>query len=85
MNRFFGMMPQNEVSISKRFKDPSGLKITIQAGEHGWTIIYADNSTDYKDVDATAKDNFNEAYALATKNLGPLVRLDSNNNRSEVR
>lgn len=65
MNRFFGMMPSSEVKIEKRFKvGVNQLTVTIQAGENGWTIIYADSSSDYKDVVNTAENNFNDALNL---------------------
>jgi hypothetical protein len=67
MNRFFGMMPSSEIEISKSFKDENGLEITIDAGPHGWTIIYADYSTKYEDVDDTAENNFNKAFSILTK------------------
>lgn len=62
MERFFGMMPMCEVDIIRRYRDRDGLRITIQSGKHGWTIIWADGGTNYKDVEATAEDNFKEAY-----------------------
>lgn len=61
MNRFFGMMPTSEVEKEKRYKDSQGLTITIQAGPRGWTILYADSSSEYRDVEASTEDNFNEA------------------------
>jgi len=35
--------------------------ITIESGKNGWTILYADSSSDYQDVESTAEDNFNRA------------------------
>ncbi len=61
MKRFFGMMPSDEVEISKRIKDKYGSGITIQAGKNGWTILYADYSSEYEDVESTAEKNFNTA------------------------
>jgi hypothetical protein len=75
MKRFFGMMPSNEIVIEKRYEDTIGLRITIQAGLHGWTIIYADNSTDYKDIDDTAEANFKAAYDLAIERLRGLAEI----------
>ena len=60
MNRFFGMMPSSEVEMSKMFVDDFGHKITIQAGKNGWTILYADSSSEYKDVVDTTDNNFNK-------------------------
>ena len=64
MKRFMGMMPSSEIEISKVFKDDLGLKITVEAGENGWTILYADNSSEYKDVQNTAQNNFDEALSV---------------------
>ena len=61
MNRFMGLMPTSEVKITKHFIDDSGKRIAIQAGEKGWTIIFADHSTKYKNVENTTLSNLNEA------------------------
>lgn len=61
MNRMFGMMPRNEVEKEKWYLDDVDLQIGVQAGPHGWTIMWADNSTTYKDINATTEENFNEA------------------------
>jgi hypothetical protein len=61
MKRFMGMMPSNEVEIIKRIKDKTGMGITIQSGKNGWTILYADSSSDYQDIESTAEENFNRA------------------------
>ena len=63
-NRLFGMMASKYVKIEKYFLDDSNLSITVQAGEKGWTIIYADGGTEYKDVDDTPENNFNKAYMI---------------------
>ena len=72
MNRFFGMMPANEVEITRRFKDDCNLTVTIEAGTRGWTIIWADHSTNYSDVDDTSENNFAKAYHTAVELVGPL-------------
>ena len=69
MNRFFGMMPSSEVQISKTFKDRNGRKIIIDAGKNGWTIMWADHSSDYKDVEDTAENNFQEALTKLKSHL----------------
>lgn len=61
MKRFFGMMPASEVKRSVTLVDSIGLRITIQAGEKGWTILYADSSSEFKDVEDTIENNFNKA------------------------
>lgn len=75
MKRFFGMMPSTEIEIEKRYKDEDGYKITIQAGKNGWTVIYADHSTDFKDIISSANKNFEEAYNLAVNRLGTLTEI----------
>ena len=77
MKRFFGMMPSTEIEIEKCYKDKDGYKITIQAGKNGWTIIYADYSTDFKDVISSANKNFEEAYNLAVNRLGTLTEINA--------
>lgn len=61
MKRFMGMMPSTEVEIIKRIKDKDGKEITIESGKNGWTILYADSSSEYQDVESTAEENFNLA------------------------
>ena len=73
MKRFLGMMPSTEIEIEKCYKDKDGYKIIIQAGKNGWTIIYADYSTDFKDIISSANKNFEEAYNLAVNRLGTLT------------
>jgi len=75
MKRFFGMMPSSEIELEERYLDTNSYKISIQAGPHGWSIIYADSSSEYVDVDAKADENFKTAYGIATKNLGVLLKL----------
>lgn len=65
MRRFFGMMPSDCIEISKTYKN----NIIIDAGKEGWTIIYADNSTQYKDIEATAEENFKMAYEVASQHF----------------
>lgn len=73
MKRFFGMMPSSEIEIEKHYRDKDGYKVTIQSGVNGWTIIYADYSTDFKDIISSANKNFEEAYNLAVNRLGTLT------------
>lgn len=61
MKRVMGMMPVNEVKIEKIYKDDIGFKIIVQAGERGWSILYADGSSMYDDIDNTPEDNLNLA------------------------
>lgn len=64
MVRLFGMMPSNKVEKEKWYLDHNNLTIGVQAGKYGWTIMWADGGTTYKDIDATTEENFNEAINL---------------------
>ncbi len=61
MVRFFGMMPSNEIEITGVFDDGNGFKIYIDAGKNGWTVMWADHSTDYEDIKDTAENNYKRA------------------------
>ena len=61
MNRFFGMMPADEIEIERTFVDRTGLKATIQAGKNGYTVLWDDGSSDYADVEDTAQNNYQKA------------------------
>ena len=63
------MMPFSEIEISKRFKDDMGLEVTIDAGPNGWTILYADSSSEYKDEIDTAENNFKKALEILKSHL----------------
>ena len=65
MKRFMGMMPVSEIEIEKEYKDDLGFKIIVQAGKHGWTILFADYSSIYDDIDNAPEDNLK----LALKEL----------------
>ena len=58
------MMPSSEIEVSKTFKDDLGLKIRVEAGKNGWTIMYADSSSEYKDVEDTTENNFQSALTV---------------------
>ena len=75
MKRFFGMMPSSEVTLEKTYKDNGGLRIRLQAGPHGWTVIYADGGTEYKDVDATPEENLEAAYQQAHSHFSELTEV----------
>ncbi len=63
MQRFMGMMPSAEVKKEQRFKDRDDLTIIVQAGEKGWTVLWADSSSSYKDVEAATDVNWQAALA----------------------
>lgn len=75
MNRFFGLMPSQDVEKYSTFKDSSGLLICIEAGPKGWSIIWADQSVDYGDVTDTTENNFNRAYDIAVQAVGNLYTI----------
>ena len=76
MKRFFGMMPSDEIKKEEHFRDKSNLEIIIQAGENGWSILYADGSSLYRDNTKDTEGNFKEAYNEAIKILGELTKVE---------
>lgn len=60
MKRFAGMMPREEIKKEKHYKSEDGT-IIAQAGPNGWTVIWADHGTNYKDNVATTEENFQQA------------------------
>lgn len=75
MDRFMGLMPCDEVEKYRTFKDSNGFLISIEAGPKGWSIIWADQSVDYADVNDTTENNFNKAYKVAEQAVGSLYSL----------
>ena len=73
MNRFFGMMPSNEVEIEKSYKDENDHDVRIQAGPNGWTIHWYDGGTTWKDEVHSAEENFNIALKVAEDTVGTLA------------
>lgn len=63
MNRMFGMMPSSEIKIEKNYKTDLGTVI-VQAGNKGYSVIFADGSSEYDDIEDTAENNFNRAYKI---------------------
>ena len=49
IERLFGLLPIDEVKRQEHFIDSHGFIYTIQSAESGWTIIYSDGCTKYKD------------------------------------
>ena len=78
MKRFFGLMPVESISIEEIFIDDCGLKVIIQAGSEGYSILYADYSREYEDVVDTPENNFDKAYRIVTKRLGRLRKYIQN-------
>lgn len=73
--RFMGAMLAYEVEICKSYRDDNNLKIIIEAGKHGWTVIYADYSTEFQECEDIPENNFNKAYKRAEMNLGRLTAI----------
>jgi len=69
------MMANKEIKREEVFKDRINLNVVIQAGPNGWTILYADKSILYKDVEATTDENFEEAKRIAENAVGKLTSL----------
>ena len=77
MKRMFGMIAANEVKIEKKYRDPSGLQVQIQAADGGYSIIFADASAEYADNDLPAKENFEKALERIIELFGDVVEDDS--------
>ena len=75
MNRFFGMMPSNCIEKEEHYRDSNGLSIIIQAGPEGWSILWADGGSNFKDADTTTDQNFDEAFKFATDVVGELTKV----------
>ena len=73
MKRFFGMMHSSEVTLERTYNDKEGLRIRLQAGPKGWSVIYADGGTDYKDIDALPEENLESAYQQALSHFSELT------------
>lgn len=69
MKRFRGMMPYDEIKMTKTYVDSQGLHIRIDAGENGWTICYADSSTEFKDIVDTVENNLAMALKVLESHL----------------
>lgn len=79
MNRYMGLMPRKEIVKEIFYVDGNGLRITIQAGPNGWTIVWADGGTNYKDQEKTTEENFNEAYETAIGLIGSITEVKEEN------
>lgn len=75
MKRFMGMMPSDEIEKTVSFKEKLGT-ITIDAGPNGWTIIYPDGSTIWKDNEgAGTEENYKVAAAVVYTQFGTLEEI----------
>lgn len=76
MVRFFGLMPSSCVKKQTVFVDEYGEKIIIQAGDEGWSIIYQNGASQYKDFEASTIENFNYAYEIVKSKFNNLTVKD---------
>lgn len=72
IKRFFGVMSVDDIERMALIRDVNGLYISIEAGPKGYSIIWADHSVDYEDIDDTTEKNFIKAYNIIDKAVGPL-------------
>jgi len=83
MRRFAGMMPVNEIERTETFKDKYGHEVRIDAGPNGWTVRYADMSSNYKDESIGTDANFKNAYDTAATRVGPLTPVKTKQKEEE--
>lgn len=72
MNRFFGMMPCNEIKRESKYRLENGGVVIIQAGPNGWSVLFPDQSSEFKDTTATTRENYKEALEVAKKHYPEL-------------
>jgi len=78
MERFYGLMPSEEVEQEKTLTDEYGLNILLQAGPHGWSIIWQDYSFDFEDIDGTTEENMQRATDFYNH------KINENNNEDTI-
>ena len=77
------MMPSNEIEIERILVDDYGLKITIQAGPNGWTILWADGASTYKDEVHSAEENYNIALEEVKKHVTIVSEYEASKESAE--
>lgn len=75
MKRFYGMMPSDEIELSKFFLDKNENKLRIDAGPNGYTITWYDGSTNYCDITGSTEGNMDIAISFANKENGPITEI----------
>ena len=71
------MMPQNEVKLQRTIKvGTPPVTVVVQSGDNGWTILYADHSSEYEDVTDTAENNYNKAINILNQHVTDNISLD---------
>ena len=78
MERFFGIMPVDEIEIEKVFKDSpeSSCTETIQAGPNGWSILWADHGSTCKDESIGTDENLKNAIAELKKHFPDAIEVE---------
>lgn len=79
MERISGLMPDDEVTIKKSYKDKYGAIMKIQAGPNGWTIIWPypeKYPPTFKDITRDPQENFNEVYDEFIDTMRVLTECD---------
>ena len=70
MQRFFGMMPSDEIEREEIYRETdTGVEFRIQAGPHGYSIVWGDGSTLFADNNTTTDENFDTALEAAKKEV----------------
>jgi hypothetical protein len=77
MGRFYGLLPRSAIEIQKSFNDGNGSVIRVEAGPTGWTVIWADRSTDFADVADSSLNNYNSAVSFAKQYFPDMVEICS--------
>lgn len=72
MTRFFGMMPCDEVKRESKYRLDDGGVVIVQAGPNGWSVLFPDHSSEFRDVVATTRENYKEALETAKKHYPEL-------------
>lgn len=75
MQRFFGMMPSEEIEIEERIRI-NDLYVIVQAGPNGWTILYTDGSSEYQDVVDTTENNYKSAIKVLESHFNKTEMLE---------
>lgn len=73
LDRYYGRLREKDLEIKKYYKDKYGLTVIIEAGPHGWTIVYTDQTNCAKDEELPSEENFANAYKTAVGWLGELT------------
>lgn len=68
MKRFLGLIPKEDIKIDATYRCDLGY-VYIQSNRHGWTIVWADYSCTYKDVETTAEENFDAALNIVKSKI----------------